>query len=128
MDAVLAEMIKSGVVEVIGEWDDGEPELRVAELGRPILLRMDEAEQARYRTVLDAEFCGNRRCGVRIRPGRHYLRVTLAAETADVARPDLRDGPVWSGIFCTAGCAREQTDTVLLNYDASIDPSFRREP
>ncbi len=98
MEAVLAEMIGPGVVEVIGQWDDGEPELRVTDLGLPILLRMDEA---RYRPVIDAQFCGNPRCGLRIRPGRHHLRVTISTEIADVVRPDVADGTVWSGIFFT---------------------------
>lgn len=123
MEAVLAEMIDRGVVEPIGQWDDGEPELRVADLGLPILSRMDEADQARYRPVIDAQFCGNTRCRVRIRPGWHHLRVTISTETADGARPDLADGTVWSGIFCTPGCAQSQTDFVFTNYD-----TFHRDP
>lgn len=123
MEAVLAEMIDRGVVEAIGQWDDGEPELRVADLGLHILLRMDEGDQARYRSVIDAQFCSNTRCRLRIRPGRHHLRVTISRETADVARPDVADGTVWSGIFCTPACAQSQTDFVFTNYDA-----FHRDP
>jgi hypothetical protein len=121
MDAVLAEMIDCGVVEVIGQCDDGEPELRVADLGLALLSRMDDADQERYRPVIDAQFCGNPRCRLRIRPGRHYLRVTIATETADAVRPDLADGTVWSEIFCSPGCAHHQTDFVFVNYDAFID-------
>lgn len=125
MDAVLAEMVDRGVVEVIGQWDDGEPELRVADLGLPILSRMDEDDHARFRPVIDSQFCGNPQCRLRIRPGRHYLRVTIATETADVGRPDLADGTIWSGIFCSPGCAHHQTDFVFVNHDAFVDSSDR---
>lgn len=128
MEAVLAEMIDRGVVEVIGQWDDGEPELRVTDLGLPILSRMDEADQARYRPVIDAQFCGYPRCRLRIRPGRHHLRVAISTETADVVRPDLADGMVWSGIFCTPGCAQSQTDFVFMNYDNFIAPPAGDHP
>jgi hypothetical protein len=83
---------------------------------------MDEGDRARYRSVIDAQFCGNPRCRLRIRPGRHYLRVTIATETAEVVRPVLADGTVWSGIFCTPGCAHNQTDSVFLNSNAVRQP------
>jgi hypothetical protein len=122
MELLLAEMIDRGVVEVIGQWDDGEPDLRVADLGLPILSRMDEADQARFRPVIDAQFCGNPGCRRRIRPGWHYVRVMISTDSADVARADPADGMMWSGIFCTRGCAQSQTDFVFMNYDAFIAP------
>lgn len=128
MEAVLAEMIDLGVVEVIGQEDDGEPELRVANLGLPKLRRMDEADQARYRPVIDSQFCGNPRCRLRIRPGRHHLRVKISTETADVVRPDLADGEVWSGIFCTPDCAQVQVHYVFTNYAAFVAPPADDRP
>ena len=122
MELLLAEMIDRGVVEVIGQWDDGEPELQVAALALPKLSRMDESQQARYGPVIDSQFCGNPRCRLHIRPGRHCLRVTISRETASVARPDLADGAVWSRIFCTPGCARSQTSFVFTNYDTFVVP------
>lgn len=117
MEPVLAELIDRGIVEVIGQWDDGEPELRVADRGLAILSRMDEADQARFRPVINAQFCNNPPCRTRIRPGIHHLRVTISTETAGLVQPDLADGTVWSAIFCTPSCAHHQTNFVFLNFD-----------